>query len=70
MVAAIAVWFWYSTNIAQQRAFAQYLVAKGQTIANDQPLLGVRLALEGLARLPQDDPAHTDLLSTTVELVR
>ena len=33
---------------------ARYLVAKGQSLYNTQPLLGLRLMVEGLATLPAD----------------
>jgi hypothetical protein len=76
IAATIAGWYWYRATAAteqanqnERRAFAQFLVAKGQAVYNDEPLLGVRLALEGLTRLPQNDPAHTDVVSTTNELL-
>src|SRR5262249_12466390 len=67
---AIAGWYWYSATAAEERAFAQYLVAKGQTLYDDKPLLGLRLAIEGLSRLPQHDFVYTDVMSTTVELIQ
>jgi hypothetical protein len=70
VVATFAGWFWYSATIAEQRAFAQLLIAKGQTVYEEQPLLGLRLAIEGLAWLPENDPARTDLISITVQLAK
>jgi WD40 repeat protein len=84
IAATIAMWYWYgatkateqanlnaqAVGIAERRAFAQFLVAKGQTIYTEEPLIGGRLAIEGLARLAQNDSVHNDLARTTVELIR
>jgi WD40 repeat protein len=70
LVAAVAGWFWYSATIAQQRGLAQNLVAQGQAVYEEHPLLGMRLVLEGLAWLPQDDPMRTDVISTTAQLAK
>jgi hypothetical protein len=71
VIAVVVIgWLWISTSMAEQRAFGQLLVAKGQSVYDDNPLLGVRLAIEGLAWLPQNDPARADLIRITVQLAR
>ena len=51
-----------------QLATARYLVGEGGRVHEEQPLLGVRLALEGLRLAPPD--AQQDLLAATQELVK
>lgn len=67
---ALAGWAWYRATVQERSAIGQYLVATGQVRAEAQPLLGLRLALEGLARVPADDPAHPAVVSATLQLVR
>jgi WD40 repeat protein len=82
IAAASAGWYWYrattageeayrsaqAASMAEQRAFAQYLVAKAQTRYDENPSLGLRLAIEGLDWLPENDSARSDLISITVQL--
>ncbi len=66
--ATIAGWYWYrattateQANLAERRAFAQFLIAKGQAVYNDEPLLGVRLAIEGLTGSHKTTCVHRSL---------
>jgi WD40 repeat protein len=70
IIAALASWFWYSSTVAEQRAFAQYLVAKGQIVYEEQPLLGLRLVIEGVSWLPENDPARPDVFNITAQLAK
>jgi WD40 repeat protein len=67
---AIAGWFWYSASRGERRAFARYLATQAQEVYEDQPLLGMRLMIEGLAQIRPDDLEYTDLLSATVQMAR
>ena len=66
----LAGWAWYRATVQERSAIGQYLVATGQVGAEAQPLLGMRLALEGLARVPADDPARPAVVSATLQLAR
>jgi hypothetical protein len=60
-----ALWFRNSAIQAERLARARLLVSEGRRIAADNPLLGLRLALEGLAVAPVAD---TQLVSDTADL--
>jgi energy-coupling factor transporter ATP-binding protein EcfA2 len=50
-----ALLFWRQADYNTQLARAQYLATEGQLRAPDEPLLGLRLALEGLVALPPQE---------------
>jgi hypothetical protein len=59
LVAVLAGLFWQRAELAEQQAIAtaqlnlaRALVAKGENIFKERPLLGLRLALEGQALVP------------------
>ncbi|HMP40440.1 MAG TPA: hypothetical protein PKA05_08680 [Roseiflexaceae bacterium] len=72
LIATIAIaQLWRSADRNARLARAEYLVSEGQRRAPDTPLLALRLALEGLAGLPDDTAAQrTQLTRSTASIAR
>jgi hypothetical protein len=64
LVAALV--FWQQSERNARLARAQYLATEGQLRAPEEPLLGLRLALEGLATVPGDDGVLRDRIARDV----
>ena len=68
VVIAGALWrLWGEARQSEREARASDLVSKGQLEFEDKPMLGVRLALEGLVLIP---PGNIEGTSSTVTLIR
>ncbi len=70
----LAAWAWRQSQIAQREerlARARLLVAQGQAEFEEKPLLGLRLAIEGLALLtPKDEKIKAFTVSVIRELAK
>ena len=67
LLATAALWFATQSNRQAQISFAGKLAAQGQALYEDDPLLGLRLALESFAFAPPDDEATRQ---STAEVLR
>jgi energy-coupling factor transporter ATP-binding protein EcfA2 len=61
-----ALLFWQQSERNARLARAQYLATEGQLRAPEEPLLGLRLALEGLATVPSDDSVLRERIARNV----
>jgi energy-coupling factor transporter ATP-binding protein EcfA2 len=65
------VWFWQTAERNGHVSQARFLIAEGQRLYDEQPLLGLRLMAEGLASVPQDETTiEHDLAAAVIGYVR
>ncbi len=55
---AIIAWFWGAADTSDRLSRARFLVAEGQRVFEERPLLGLQLMREGMLAVPIGD-AHT-----------
>jgi hypothetical protein len=68
-VAGVAVWFWHAATLSASLDRARLLAEQGRDQADDQPLLGLRLVLEGLALTPSERAdIRTPMVQTIAEI--
>ena len=78
LLAGLASWAAWSAGRQANRAGkaeavarARLLTIQGRTVSEDQPLLGLRLALEGLALAPpEDSPSRTSITQSIAEIAQ
>jgi WD40 repeat protein len=76
VAAGATAWFWQEADRSAQAAIraeqltrAQLLAVEGQRVADEQPLLGLRLALEALAHAPENpSEGRTAILQVAREI--
>jgi dipeptidyl aminopeptidase/acylaminoacyl peptidase len=71
VAAVTAGWFWRAADRSEHLARARLLVSEGQRLWETQPLLGLRLAFEGLTMVPTDDvKAREAILDGITDMVK
>ncbi len=68
VVAGVAVWFWRAATISASLDRGRLLAEQGRDQAEARPLLGLRLALEGLALAPERTDIRTPIVQTIAEI--
>jgi hypothetical protein len=68
LFAGTAVWFWRAADTSDRLNRARFLVAEGQRVYDERPLLGLQLMREGLLAVPAGDTHTRESIETTIQV--